>query len=103
MQGISYFSVQAGPAVTARKILAPGRSTSHVEQIKLRNHSCPYYQKCLDRAVKQGLQDFDCAGCVHVGEKTQISLDEFWRCCLLFARAYRPDVYREYDGTMQRD
>jgi len=67
----------------------------------MRNLSCPFYQECLDKAAKQGLDDFSCSGCVHIREKTQISADDFWRCCLLFAKIYKPKIYREYVETIE--
>ena len=62
----------------------------------MRNPFCKYYAKCLDKAVKHGLQDFTCSGCEHENEKKKVSINDFFGCCLLFARLYLPKAYKEY-------
>jgi len=67
----------------------------------MKNYLCPYYGKCLDQAVKANLADFDCNGCKHINDKSQISERDFFAYCLLFARAYRPGVYKAYIETVK--
>jgi len=64
-------------------------------QINLRNPSCPYYKECLTKAaiLDQGL---DCSGCPFVNQKIQLTEKDFWACCLLFAKIYRPEIYKSY-------
>ncbi len=54
----------------------------------LRNVFCPYYNSCLDNAVRKNLPGWDCTSCAHKGVIEPIDPTEADRCKKLLYKAF---------------
>ena len=62
----------------------------------LRNVLCPYYNTCLDNAVKKILSGWDCSACMHKNTKEEIDHSESLRCGRLLNKIF-------YDARHEKD
>jgi hypothetical protein len=65
----------------------------------VRNVFCRDYRKCLDKAIKAGLNDFDCKGCPLEHDETRV--DDLWPCLLLLAAIFKPKLYSNFQMSLQ--
>lgn len=64
-----------------------------------RNVLCPYYRKCLDKAIHDNLP-WDCSECIHRNERADdIGEIDLMRYQLLLWAIFKPDLYRKYRST----
>ena len=57
---------------------------------------CTKYSKCLDAAIKEDREAWDCVGCKDFDEDKNISMADFFGCCLLLTRLFLESAYRQY-------
>ena len=69
----------------------------------MRNLFCPHYSQCLDEAVRRNLPSVECSGCEHRFEAEPLTAIEFFKCCLLFAAIFRPEVLKEYLDSARQE
>ena len=61
----------------------------------MRNIFCPHYRRCLDQAIDENNNGFDCSLCKHRKLKTGIDPIEHEQALLLLVAAFNPEFYRE--------
>ena len=60
-----------------------------------RNVFCPYYNDCLDNAVKTG-EIFSCKDCEFENERAEENQLDTFGCYLFLLAIYFPEAYRGY-------
>jgi hypothetical protein len=63
---------------------------------KVRNVSCPHYQRCLDQAAKKNAPGWDCSKCKHRNDRTDTEEIDLERYYLLLWGVFKPELYRKY-------
>ncbi len=67
-----------------------------VRSMIMRNLFCPHYKKCLDRAARLDLSDFDCAGCSHYNDHADLEEISFFPYWSLIGAIFRPEDFRKF-------